>query len=56
MSDKIRLRKQISFDIDPEIHKQIKILATTRNVSINLWMMRAIADRIAKESGRKNEA
>jgi predicted HicB family RNase H-like nuclease len=42
-------RKQMAFDVSPEIHQQIKILAAYRNISINLWMARAIADRIAKE-------
>jgi predicted HicB family RNase H-like nuclease len=43
-------RTQIAFDINPEIHKQVKILAAMRNISMNLWIARAIADRIAKET------
>ena len=43
-------RTQISFDIHPEIHTQIKILAAMRNISMTLWIMRAIRDRIAKET------
>ncbi len=43
-------RKQMAFDISPEMHQQVKILAATRNISINLWMARAIQDRIAKEN------
>lgn len=42
-------RKQITFDVSNEMHQQIKILATLRNVSMTLWMARAINDRIAKE-------
>lgn len=43
-------RTQMAFDINPEIHKQVKMLALMRNISINLWMARAINDRIAKET------
>ena len=49
MTDK-KKRKQMAFDVSPEIHQQIKILAATRNISINLWMIRAIHDRIVKET------
>lgn len=42
-------RKQMAFDVSPDIHQKIKILAAMRNISINLWMARAIQDRIAKE-------
>lgn len=43
-------RKQMAFDIHPEIHQQVKILAAMRNISISCWMSRAINDRIAKET------
>lgn len=43
-------RTQINFDIQQEIHTQIKILAAIRNISMNCWLMRAIQDRIAKET------
>jgi predicted HicB family RNase H-like nuclease len=49
MEDK-KIRKQITFDVNPEIHQQVKVLAAIRNISINLWMARAIQDRIAKET------
>ncbi len=42
-------RTQIAFDIDPEIKTQIKVSAARRNISINLWMMRAIMSRLKKE-------
>lgn len=45
-------RKQFAFDIDPELHKEVKILAAQRNISINLWMTRAILARLYKD---KNE-
>jgi predicted HicB family RNase H-like nuclease len=43
-------RKQMAFDINPDIHQQVKILAAIRNISVNLWVARAINDRIAKET------
>lgn len=42
-------RTQMAFDINPEVHREVKILAAMRNISINLWMARAIRDRIEKE-------
>lgn len=49
MTDK-KNRKQMAFDINPDVHQKVKILAAMRNISINLWMARAINDRIAKET------
>jgi len=43
-------RKQIAFDISEELHKQIKISAATRNISMNLWMHRAIIERLKKDN------
>ncbi len=43
-------RTQMAFDINPEMHQQVKILAAMRNISMNLWIARAINDRIAKEN------
>lgn len=43
-------RKQIIFDVTPEMHTQIKVLSAMRNISMNLFMVRAIADKIAKEN------
>jgi len=42
-------RKQMAFDVSAEMHQQVKILAAIRNISVSLWIARAIADRIAKE-------
>ncbi len=53
MTDK-KKRKQMAFDVSLEIHTQIKILAAARNISINLWMARAIQDRIVKETKTQN--
>lgn len=49
MTDK-KKRTQMTFDINPEIHHQVKVLAAIRNISMNLWVARAINDRIAKET------
>lgn len=43
-------RIQMAFNVSQEVHTQVKILAAIRNISINNWMSRAIADRIAKET------
>jgi len=48
--DTKKKRKQMAFDVSPELHQQVKILAARRNISINLWMARAIQERIAKET------
>jgi hypothetical protein len=37
-----RKRKQISFDVLPDLHQQVKLSATRRNISMTLWMHRAI--------------
>ncbi len=42
-------RKQIIFDIPEDIHKQIKILAAMRNITMSRWMQKAINERIQKE-------
>ena len=39
-------RKQLAFDITQEMHTEIKILAARRNITINQWMQRAVAERI----------
>lgn len=43
-------RKQIVFNIHPDVHKQVKILAARRGITMNCWFMRAIYDRLAKEN------
>jgi len=43
-------RKQIIFDVSEDIHKQIKIFAAMRNITMNRWMQKAINERIAKET------
>jgi len=43
-------RFQMAFDISPEIHQKVKTLAAIRNISINLWMARAINDYIEEQT------
>lgn len=49
MTDK-KKRTQMTFDIHPHVHHKVKILAAIRNISMNLWVARAINDRIEKET------
>ncbi len=42
-------RKQMAFDINPEIHRQVKILAAKRNISINLFVQRALIREITRQ-------
>lgn len=48
-------RKQIIFDIHPEIHRQIKVYSAMRNISMNNWMQRAINERLEKEKRHDKE-
>ena len=43
-------RKQMIFDINPELHMQVKIMAARRNVSLSLWVTRAIYEQLKKET------
>jgi len=42
-------KKQIIFKVHEEFHKLIKIAAAKRGVSMNLWIAKAIYDRLQKE-------
>ena len=44
-----KLRTQINFDIDPGLRNRIKIVAIKRNISMNLWLIRAIYIALRKE-------
>jgi predicted HicB family RNase H-like nuclease len=50
MEDKNK-RCQVSFDLAPEMRQAIKIVAAKRNISMNLWVVRAIYRALQKESG-----
>jgi predicted HicB family RNase H-like nuclease len=49
MEEKSNKRKMMAFDISYELHRQIKILAARRGISMALWMQRAIYDRLKRE-------
>ena len=50
MENNKKIRKQLAFDISPEMHQQVKIFAARRGISINNWMQRAVVERIQKET------
>jgi predicted transcriptional regulator len=39
----------MSFDIEPELRTEVKVLAARRNISMALWITRAIREKIQKE-------
>lgn len=45
----MRVRTQIAFDIDRETRNLVKIAAIRRNISMNLWINRAIYKELVKE-------
>ena len=44
-----RKRIQIAFDVPLELRQEIKVRAARRNISMNLWIMRAIYRALEKE-------
>lgn len=42
-------RKQMAFNIDIKLHQQIRIQAAKRNITMNLWIIRAIEEYLKKE-------
>jgi hypothetical protein len=48
-------RAQLAFDVNEELHTEIKILAARRNISMNMWLNRAIQERIKKEHQYKED-
>lgn len=49
MEKEFKSKKKIVFEIDPELHKRIKIIAARRNISMNLWIIRALLKSLEKE-------
>ena len=41
--------KRLSIDLDPVIHKQIRMIVAERDTTITDWVGEAINDRIRKE-------
>jgi len=42
-------RTQMTFDIHPKLHHTVKLLAVTNNISMNLWVQRAIVREIDRQ-------
>ena len=49
MEQEKKKRTQLSMDVDPELHRLIKMAATIRYISINKWVMRAIEKQLIQE-------
>jgi len=43
-------RYQIAFNVNYNLREEIKKLAARRNISMNLWILRAIYERINSET------
>lgn len=48
--EEYKKRVFMSFDIDPELRREIKVLAAIRGISVTSWLHRAIYERIRKEA------
>lgn len=50
----VKIKKKLtSFEIDNDIRAQIKALAAQQDIPLYQWLNQAIADRIAKETGKQ---
>lgn len=45
-------RKQMCFDIHPNLHKEIKLRALKEDVSMNLWIQRAITKALKDKNDK----
>jgi predicted HicB family RNase H-like nuclease len=43
-------RKKVIFELPLELHTEVKVAAAKRNISMSLWIHRAILDKIKKEA------
>lgn len=43
-----KIRKQLAFDLPLETHNKIKAAAALRNITISLFMIRAVTDYLKK--------
>jgi predicted HicB family RNase H-like nuclease len=46
----VKKRKFMGFEINPELHQQIKVLAAQRNIPMSLWIHRALVEKIKKDT------
>lgn len=44
-----RKRKQMAFDIDPELHTEIKVTAAKKSISVSFLMKIALNEYLRKE-------
>lgn len=49
MEMKRKNRKRLIFNVSEELHKEIKVRAAFRNISITDWLMLAITQRVQEE-------
>lgn len=52
--EEVKKRKQVIFQVNQSLHNQIKALAAKRNISMSLWLHRAVLERIIKEKAEYN--
>lgn len=45
----MKKKKRIIFEVPEELHKQIKISAALRNISMSLWITRELVRKLALE-------
>lgn len=48
-------RKQMAFDVHPDLHREIKIIAAKRNISISLWINRVLVAACKAENRFEKE-
>lgn len=48
-------RKQLCFDVPPEVHKAIKMVVAEKGVSINYWIMSLILGALIKDGYKPGE-
>lgn len=49
MENRKKKRNQIAFDIDPDFHKKLKMIALENNMTLNLWIQTALIEAYNKQ-------
>jgi len=52
MMEEKKKRKQICFDVHPNLHKEIKLIALKENISMNLWIQRVITKALKDKNDK----
>lgn len=55
MNKEKAVRKQIIFKIDVSFHNELKVRAARRNISMNLWIIRALYRAMQKEDNPQGD-